>query len=73
VVEPSKATTERFSGRVNNYVRYRPSYPDAVVDTLIDECRLDQDSIVADIGSGTGAFARLMLDRDLRVFAIEPN
>lgn len=30
--------TLRFSSRVENYVRYRPGYPHAVVETLANEC-----------------------------------
>ena len=48
--------TERFSDRVSNYVRYRPSYPQALVDTLMTECHLDSQSTIADVGSGTGIF-----------------
>ncbi|MCB1094298.1 MAG: class I SAM-dependent methyltransferase [Verrucomicrobiae bacterium] len=68
-----KNPTERFSDRVENYVRYRPSYPDGVVDTLIERCQLPGDSTVADIGAGTGIFTRQLLDRGLRVVAVEPN
>lgn len=65
--------TTRFSDRVDSYVRYRPAYPDALVDRLIAECGLDGDSVVADIGSGTGIFTRQLLDRCLRVIGVEPN
>ena len=68
-----KKSTERFSDRVDNYVRYRPAYPASVVDTLIDKCCLDENSVVADVGAGTGIFTRHLLDRHLQVVAIEPN
>jgi ubiquinone/menaquinone biosynthesis C-methylase UbiE len=68
-----KAPTERFSDRVFNYVRYRPAYPKPLVETLVNECCLDENSIVADIGSGTGIFSRQLLNENLRVFAVEPN
>ena len=63
----------RFSNRVDWYVKYRPSYPKAAVDYLYDEVGLRPDSSVADIGSGTGIFSRLLLERGSRVFAVEPN
>ena len=47
--------TQRFSSRVTNYVKYRPSYPAAIIDLLAAECGLTPDSIVADVGSGTHA------------------
>ena len=48
---------ERFSNRVENYRRYRPSYPAAVIDLIRDTAGLRSGASVADIGSGTGAFA----------------
>lgn len=65
--------TQRFSGRVENYVRYRPSYPRAVLDLLKAECGLANASVVADIGSGTGILSRLFLENGNRVFGVEPN
>jgi SAM-dependent methyltransferase len=65
--------TQRFSSRVENYIRYRPSYPQAVVATLRDECQLSPESLVADIGSGTGLLSELFLRNGNRVFAVEPN
>jgi SAM-dependent methyltransferase len=65
--------TERFSSRARDYVRFRPSYPDEVLNTLTEECTLSPDSLVADIGSGTGVFTRLLLENGNRVFAVEPN
>lgn len=65
--------TERFSSRVENYARFRPSYPPETIDVLREECGLTPDSIVADIASGTGLFTRLLLENGNRVFGIEPN
>ena len=69
----NSAPTERFSSRVENYVRFRPSYPKEVIDVLRAECGLTPDQIVADIASGTGLFTRLLLENGNRVFGIEPN
>jgi SAM-dependent methyltransferase len=65
--------TQRFSTRVTNYVKYRPSYPAAIIDLLAAECGLTPDSIVADVGSGTGLLAELFLKAGNRVLGIEPN
>ncbi len=62
-----------FSSRIANYIKYRPSYPVAVRDTLITECGLAADWHVADIGSGTGLLARLFLDLGCAVTGVEPN
>ena len=65
--------TKRFSNRVENYVKYRPSYPTAVLDCLRDECGLVETAVIADIGSGTGILARLFLQNGNPVIGIEPN
>ncbi len=66
-------STERFSSRVENYIRYRPSYPKEVIETLERECGLARDAVIADIASGTGIFTRLLLDHGNPVFGVEPN
>lgn len=65
--------TQRFSNRVNNYVKYRPSYPTAVLTCLQEECGLVETAVIADIGSGTGILARLFLQNGNRVLGVEPN
>jgi len=64
---------QRFSNRVTDYVRYRPSYPSALLDLLRAECDLRPDRTIADIGSGTGLLTKLFLDNGNRVFGVEPN
>jgi ubiquinone/menaquinone biosynthesis C-methylase UbiE len=65
--------TKRFSDRVENYIKFRPGYPDAVIDLLKTECRLTQLSVIADIGSGTGILSELLLRNGNLVFGVEPN
>jgi len=65
--------TERFSDRVADYINFRPSYPPEIVDTLNTDCKLDNNSIIADIGSGTGKLTELLLKLQLTVHAVEPN
>jgi SAM-dependent methyltransferase len=66
-------STERFSSRVESYLRYRPGYPPAILDPLRKDCGLTADSIVADVGCGTGFLAKVFLEYGTRVFGIEPN
>ena len=66
-------STQRFSSRVDTYVRFRPSYPREIVEILERECGLTRDSVIADIASGTGLFTRLLLEHGSRVFGVEPN
>lgn len=70
--DPSSAKpTQRFTDRVGDYAKYRPSYPEALFDEL--DAFWTRDSVVADIGAGTGLFTRLVAPRVARVWALEPN
>ncbi len=71
--KPDLRPTERFSNRVENYIRYRPGYPSELLDCLRQNCGLTQNSRIADVGSGTGKLAELFLEHGSRVFGIEPN
>ncbi|NQX65202.1 class I SAM-dependent methyltransferase [Paenibacillus alba] len=64
---------ERFSNRVDVYVKYRPTYPAAMLDYLYSVVGLSQGSTVADVGAGTGIFSSLLLARGSNVIAVEPN
>jgi SAM-dependent methyltransferase len=65
--------TQRFSDRVDDYVRYRPSYPAALVALLAEAVGLGPGRVVADIGSGTGILTALLLKTGARVIGVEPN
>jgi len=65
--------TKRFTERVDNYVKYRPGYPTEVPDLLANEGGLTAGSVIADVGSGTGIFTKLLLQRGYKVYAVEPN
>lgn len=65
--------TTRFSNRVENYIKYRPSYPPEIVSFLEDELGLQKEQRIADVGSGTGLFAELFLHKGYKVICIEPN
>ncbi|MEK6259635.1 MAG: class I SAM-dependent methyltransferase [Planctomycetota bacterium] len=66
-------STNRFSNRVADYVRYRPGYPGDLVQMLREEAGLKPSSVVADIGSGTGISTELFLRFGCVVWAVEPN
>ncbi|EIQ1514519.1 class I SAM-dependent methyltransferase [Vibrio parahaemolyticus] len=64
---------DRFSSRVADYDKYRPSYPLDLVNKLVEQSNLNQRSVIADIGSGTGVFTELLLNQGVKVIGIEPN
>lgn len=67
------AVTNRFSDRVDNYVKYRPHYPVEVIDFLKAEKIIFDNAVIGDIGSGTGISAELFLKNNYKVFGVEPN
>lgn len=60
----------KFTGKADVYEKFRPGYPDALIDYLYDKARCDK---VADIGAGTGKFTRCLLRKPWSVTAVEPN
>ena len=64
---------ERFSNRVENYIKYRPGYPDELLQFLQTNIGINARHTVADIGSGTGIFSAFLLKTNCRVIAVEPN
>ena len=65
--------TKRFSNRVENYLKYRPTYPPAIIPLLESECAFTLHSLIADLGSGTGLLTELFLKNGNSVFGVEPN
>jgi SAM-dependent methyltransferase len=65
--------TKRFSNRVDNYVKYRPSYPAEIIPFLERIIQLDSSFVVADVGSGTGILSKLFLENSNIVYGVEPN
>lgn len=64
MIEPAKS----FDLAAEEYERTRPDYPDAVLDLV----PVDEASVVADIGAGTGKLTRVLARRYRRVIAVEP-
>ena len=65
--------TERFSGRVQAYLAYRPRFPRGIVPFLREHRALPEGAVVADVGAGTGMLAEIFLEAGHRVIAVEPN
>ncbi len=69
----STDSTQRFTDRVADYVKFRPTYPREVVAFVSDTCGLAADARIADVGAGTGISTKLFLDAGYSVVAVEPN
>lgn len=70
--------TTRFSDRVQDYARSRPSYPLRAIDAFLEGLGARAGLTIADVGAGTGISSRLIADAindsgAPRVLAVEPN
>ncbi len=66
-------SVERFSNRVENYIKYRPDYPREIIGFLAEHCGLTNESVVADVGCGPGISSKMFLENGNRVIGVEPN
>lgn len=66
-------TTKKFDGRAKDYTVSRPSYAIGLIDYLYNNYDISKSSIIADIGSGTGKFAKHLLEIGGEVYCVEPN
>ena len=64
---------ERFSTKVEDYIKYRPHYPYVILNLLKKKIGLKPEWIIADIGSGTGISSELFLRNGNVVYGVEPN
>jgi len=64
---------ERFAATVEDYRRFRPDYPEALIDWIVERCELAAGSVVIDVGCGTGIASRQLAARGLAVVGADPN
>lgn len=65
--------TGLFSGLSQVYEAGRPSYAEGFLEDLFGLYGLRKDSPIADIGAGTGKFAKQLLKKGAFVYCVEPN
>ncbi|MBK7842719.1 MAG: hypothetical protein IPJ71_03335 [Bdellovibrionales bacterium] len=53
--------TQRFSDRVDSYVKYRLTYPQEIIGFITSELGLTRSSVIVDVGSGAGISSELFL------------
>jgi SAM-dependent methyltransferase len=62
-----------FDGVAEAYDAARPSYPPELVDAAIAAGGLDAESRILEIGAGTGKLTEMLVERGLRIHAVEPG
>jgi SAM-dependent methyltransferase len=68
-----KDPKKRFSNRVAYYAKYRPHYPETVLNLMEQELGFSSMSVIADVGSGTGILSEMFLKHGNLVYCVEPN
>lgn len=62
-----------FDRVAEDYDRARPEYPESLVDQACALARLRPDSRILEVGCGTGKLTRTLVQRGLRVDAVDPG
>lgn len=68
-----KLGADRYSCKIEDYAKYRPDFPSEIIDFLYASGDISNSSVIADIGSGTGRFTRLLLEKGNLVYGVERN
>lgn len=63
----------KFSNKAIKYSSYRPRYPEELISYLIKTTNLQDDSVVVDIGCGTGILTKQLLEHNIKTIGVEPN
>jgi ubiquinone/menaquinone biosynthesis C-methylase UbiE len=66
-------STQLYSTKAQKYTRFRPDFNPEAIASFVEISGLRKDSVVADVGSGTGILTRHLLDHFDTVYAVEPN
>lgn len=64
---------QKYSNHAKDYEIYRTDYPTSLYDYLHTVIGVTNNSILADIGSGTGKLSRTFIQKGNEIFCIEPN
>lgn len=64
---------QRFSHRAENYDRFRPGYPRALLQYLHETVSITSNFVIADIAAGTGIFTEQVARWGSRIYVVEPN
>lgn len=65
--------SEMFDRTADYYDKFRPSYPVEIVDKIINTAKLDNNSRLLEIGSGSGKATELFAAENLNIFCIDPG
>ena len=64
---------QHYSTKAEVYAQSRPDFDPTALASFVENSGLTVDSVVADIGAGTGRLTHQLLDHFSQVYAVEPN
>ena len=70
---PINEFTNAYTGKADEYHQYRWDYSPHAIHDIFNMTRITSQTVLADIGAGTGIFAKNFIERAGRIYAIEPN
>jgi SAM-dependent methyltransferase len=73
VLFQDRTRAESFGADAKRYDRARPTYPDRLIDLVLEGLGRDGPPDVLDVGCGTGIAGRLFAARGCRVLGVEPD
>ena len=65
--------SEMFDQTADYYDQFRPSYPAEIIDMILSTTRVNADSRLLEIGSGSGKATQLFASHSLRIDCIDPG
>jgi len=68
-----KKESGMFNQMANYYDKYRPSYPQEIIDIFISKANLSSGSNLLEIGAGSGKATELFTGRNFNMLCIEPG
>ena len=66
-------TTDKFTIKAENYARFRPDFALDAIETIIQQTGIGDQSVVADIGAGTGILTAHFIEKVAFIYSVEPN
>lgn len=68
-----KKESEMFNLSSDYYDKYRPSYPREIIQTLIREANISENSLILEIGAGSGKATELLADISCSITCVDPG